>query len=49
MQQDNVQRRQSLSNVISNKVKIFLCEYIWMNLNFSVTWSHNSACICSRI
>jgi len=30
-------------------VKIFLCEYIWMTLTFSVTWSHNSACICSHI
>jgi len=36
-----------LSSVTS--VKIFLCEYIWMNLTFSVTRSHNSACICSHI
>jgi len=32
---------------ISNTQKIFL--YIWMNLTFSLTGSHKSACISSHI
>jgi len=37
MQQDNVQRTQSLPNVISNECYDILCEYIRMNLTFIVS------------